>query len=309
MKSFYSQVYDALKDGKSAVIVILAKCFGTTPRKAGTKMAVFSDDTVYGTIGGGNTEFVSINEAKGIFETEESFVRDIDIIESGNGSVKVIFKYIEANDKNISVFKKITEAFDEKREKWILIDTERDIALSEKRFGGFADFDVDRNLYTEPLSKSGTVYIFGGGHVAQKLAAILPELNFRTVVYEDREMFANRAYFPKVDEIILAPYEAIRERIEITEKDYAVIVTRGHLYDYECLKTAMMSNACYVGVMGSRDKLKTAYTRLKEDGVSEGEFRRIHSPIGIEIGSETPMEVAISIAAQLIKVRSDGRSC
>lgn len=307
MKKFYSEIYDKLNSGQDAVLVILAKCFGTTPRKAGTKMAVFSDGTLTGTVGGGNTEFVSINKANEILKTKISCLEDIDIIESGNGSVKVLFKYIGANDENCRAFMDIVNALDENDEKWVQIDLENNVKISTKRFGGGADFDTDRNLYTEPVSKSGTVYIFGGGHVAQKLAKLLPSLNFRTVLYEDRQMFADRKFFPDVDEIIFAPYEDITEKIDITEKDYTVIVTRGHLYDYECLKTSLESKACYVGIMGSKDKLRTAYTKLKEDGFDEKEFGRIYSPIGIEIGSETPMEVAVSIAAQLIKIRSDRR--
>ena len=307
MKNFYKEIFDKLNEGQDAVLVILAKCFGTTPRKAGTKMAVFADGSLTGTVGGGNTEFVSINKAKEIFESKKSCIEDIDIIESGNGSVKVLFKYIEANKENIEVIGEIINALDEHEEKWVQISADADIKIGSKRFGGGADFDMDRNLYTEPVSKSGTVYIFGGGHVAQKLAKILPELNFRTVLYEDREMFADRKFFPLVDEIIFAPYEDITKKIDITEKDYTVIVTRGHLYDYECLKTSLESKACYVGIMGSKDKLRTAYTKLKEDGFDETEFSRIYSPIGIEIGSETPMEVAVSIAAQLIKIRSDRR--
>lgn len=295
MKNFYTEILNRITLGESAVIAVITKCRGTTPRKAGAMMAVFSDGSVTGTIGGGSTEFFAIRDSKNILSEKSSLIKDYDIIESGNGSVTVLFKYIPSDGYYKEVFKNIITAFDENKEKYINFNIESAVSLDDTPYG----------LYSEPTCGDGKVYIFGGGHVAQKLAALLYELEFSTVIYEDREMFANRNFFPFADKIIFAPYEKITENISISPNDYAVIVTRGHLYDYECLKTAIKSGVKYIGIMGSRDKLKTAYTKLKEDGFSEKDFGRIFSPIGISIRSETPMEVAVSIAAQLIDIRAE----
>ena len=292
MKNFYTEILNRMLVGQSAVIAVIIGCKGTTPRKTGAMLSLFSDGTVCGTIGGGSAEYFAVNDAKNL---SSDTIKNYDIIESGNGSITVLFKYIPSSEHYKVVFKNIITAFDENSEKYINFDIRPPLTLT----------DTPTGIYSESTVSGGTVYIFGGGHVAQKLAKLLYELEFSTVIYEDREMFASPAFFPFADKIIYAPYEDITENITLTPKDYAVIVTRGHLYDYECLKTAIKSDIGYIGIMGSRDKLKTAYAKLKADGISETEFSRINSPIGIPINSETPMEVAVSIAARLVDLRAE----
>lgn len=158
-------------------------------------------------------------------------------------------------------------------------------------------------ILLEPIFSEPTVYIFGGGHVSEQLAPLAKKVHFKVVVIDDRELFANRERFPEVDEVIVSEFEKCFNQLLIDETSYIVIVTRGHLYDGFVLKQAVNTNARYIGMIGSKKKIRTLYQNLKEEGISPDALARVHAPIGIDINSETPEEIAVSIVAELIKIR------
>lgn len=155
----------------------------------------------------------------------------------------------------------------------------------------------------EPIISEPTVHIFGGGHVSQQLVSLAKRVYFKVVVIDDREMFANRERFPEADEVIVSEFERSFERLTIDDSSYVVIVTRGHLYDGFVLEQAVKTNARYIGMIGSKKKIRTLYQNLVEKGIPKGTLDRVYAPIGLDINSETPEEIAVSIVAQLIKVR------
>ena len=160
-------------------------------------------------------------------------------------------------------------------------------------------------LFAEPLVQAGTVYLFGGGHVAQALAHILAITDFRTAVYDQRKQLVSRAFFPEVSARLCGPFPEALERVgTITEDDYIVIMTPGHQGDYEVLSQMLRTPAKYIGCIGSRKKIAVTRERLLADGFTEADIGRVHAPIGLPIGGETPAEVAVSVAAQLIACRS-----
>jgi xanthine dehydrogenase accessory factor len=125
------------------------------------------------------------------------------------------------------------------------------------------------------------------------------------VVIDDREMFANRERFPEADEIIVSEFEKCFDRFNIDDSSYIIIVTRGHLYDGIVLEQAVESKARYIGMIGSKKKIGTLYRSLMEKGIAKETLGRVHAPIGVDINSETPEEIAVSIVAELIKVRGE----
>lgn len=163
--------------------------------------------------------------------------------------------------------------------------------------------------YVEPLIRSGYTYVFGGGHVAQELVPLIAHLEFKTVVYEDREAFADKALFPGVYDTILGDFNNLADKISMGPKDFAVIMTRGHQCDYEVLSQVLKSPAYYIGVIGSRNKIAMTKERLLNDGFSSSNLDRIHWPIGLDIRSETPAEIAVSIAGEMIMCRAQLREC
>ena len=155
----------------------------------------------------------------------------------------------------------------------------------------------------EPIFSEPTVYIFGAGHVSQQLAPLAKRVHFKVVVIDDREMFANRERFPEADEVIVSEFERCFDQLNIDESSYIVIVTRGHLYDGFVLEQAVKTNARYIGMIGSKKKIQTLYQNLMKKGIPKETLDRVHAPIGLDINSETPEEIAVSIVAELIKVR------
>lgn len=159
--------------------------------------------------------------------------------------------------------------------------------------------------YAEPLVQSGTAYVFGGGHVAQELVPVLKRVGFRCVIMDDREMFANKEVFPDADRIIVGDMERIGDYVSIRPQDYVCVMTRGHQFDYYVQKQVLALKPCYLGVMGSKNKIRVVTERLQEDGFTLEEIQSCHMPIGLGIHAETPAEIAVSVAAEMIAVRAE----
>jgi len=183
--------------------------------------------------------------------------------------------------------------------------TEGETLLREKRPKVLVFRHEDRKMEVllEPVFSEPTIYIFGGGHISEQLAPLAKNVHFKVVVIDDREMFANRERFPEADEVIVSEFERCFDQLNIDDSSYLVIVTRGHLYDGFVLEQALKTNACYIGMIGSKKKIRTLYQNLMEKGIAKETLERVCAPIGIDINSETPEEIAVSIVAELIKVR------
>ena len=159
--------------------------------------------------------------------------------------------------------------------------------------------------YVEPLTQSGTVYVFGGGHVSQELVPMIAHVGFRVVVYEDREAFADAKLFPQGVRTVVGKFDDISSKITLTENDYVVIMTRGHRADYEVLEQVMRTPVAYVGLIGSASKKANTFKLLVAAGIPETDLDRIHTPIGLSIKGETPAEIAVSITGEMILFRAE----
>jgi len=156
----------------------------------------------------------------------------------------------------------------------------------------------------EPIVSDATVFIFGCGHISVCLAPLVKTVGFALVVADDRPDFANRERFPDADRIVMDAFEGLLEKLKIDENSYLVLVTRGHKHDRSVLEQAIRTNARYIGMIGSRRKVRMLYENLMEKGIPEDLLQRVHAPIGLDIGAESPEEIAISILAELIEVRA-----
>lgn len=160
-------------------------------------------------------------------------------------------------------------------------------------------------LYIEQIVSPERVFIFGGGHVAQQLVPILSRCDFNCSVIEDRPEYAKSSLFEDKCDIILVEEGTLSKNLpEITENDYVCIMTRGHKDDYLVQAAVLKSKAHYIGVIGSRRKIAAVNEKLMADGFTKEDIKRITTPIGLDIMSETPAEIAVSICAQLIMVRA-----
>jgi len=165
-------------------------------------------------------------------------------------------------------------------------------------------------IFVEPILRTPTLYVFGGGHIAVPLVQFAKSLDFGVVVVDDREELANKERFPLADEVKLGDFSSVARSVEFREDDCGVIVTRGHQHDEtvlgECLSKERLPR--YIGMIGSREKIATIFSHLKEQGVSEQLLARVRAPIGLDIGAETPAEIALSIMAEIVADRYGKRA-
>lgn len=268
-----SKAYECIKKNVDLELVEIVKSssFGT-PRKEGAFMFVDINAESFGTVGGGKVEYLATLYAKELLlkKSDGEKVYNLSQKEASNigmvcgGENHMRFTYLTNDEKSRKILDKLR--------------------------------DDNKN--------KNTVYIFGAGHVSMELAKILHYVGFDTVVWDDRESFANADRFKYSKKIICKPMENIFDEINITDKDFIVVMTRGHIYDYMVEKQVLNSNACYIGVIGSSNKNEVLREKLLDDGFTEERVRDVCAPIGIPIAADTKEEIAISIAAELILFRS-----
>jgi xanthine dehydrogenase accessory factor len=131
-------------------------------------------------------------------------------------------------------------------------------------------------------------------------------LDFRVVVIDDRPTFARKERFPTAHQVIAGGFEKSLQNFPIDGNTYIVIITRGHRHDLECLRQVLDSPAAYIGMIGSRRRVRGVFRLLEEEGYSLEKIARLHAPIGLDIGAQTPAEIALAIMGEIIKVRRGG---
>jgi len=158
-------------------------------------------------------------------------------------------------------------------------------------------------IFIEPVIPEPTLILMGAGHLGQAIAEAADRVGFQVVVLDDRESFANRERFPRAREVIVDSFRTGLSRTTVTVNTFILVITRGHSHDHAALEQAIKTEARYVGLVGSRRKIQLIVENLLEQGYDPERFKRLYAPIGLAIGSETPEEIAISVAAELIAIR------
>ncbi|MBV9895735.1 MAG: XdhC family protein [Chloroflexi bacterium] len=172
----------------------------------------------------------------------------------------------------------------------------RTYAFEEGQVGVFFDLVVPRQ----------TLVVVGAGHVAMPIAEVGRLLDFEVVVIDDRPSFANAERFPHADRIIVDDFTTALDGLEITPSTYVVLVTRAHTFDVHALRKIVSKPAGYIGMIGSRRRVYAVFKLLRDEGVPLEDLMRVHAPIGLDIKTETPGEIAVSVGAELLKVRRGG---
>jgi len=160
-----------------------------------------------------------------------------------------------------------------------------------------------RSFALEPWAAASPLLLFGAGHVSRPTAQVAALVGFRVMVLDDRAEFANAERFPQAQTRVLDSYDDCFAGLPAGPEAFVVIVTRGHVHDAEVLAQALRTRAGYIGMIGSRRKRDAVYARLRGQGFSEADLGRVRCPIGLAIQAETPEEIAVSIAAELIACR------
>ena len=324
---------ERLSAGEDLVLVTVVASSGATPRGAGARMLVGRGCRICGTIGGGAVEYRSEHIAAEVLKEKKSGSHDFSLTKNDvqnlgmicGGDVKVYFRYIPAGDgETLALAAEAEKRFEGGQDMWLLneiSDGGRMCIYSADE--GFFPYEPPlwtkdlmsrkpqsgeregREFYAEQINSSGRVYVFGCGHVAQELVPVLAHVGFRCVAMDDRPEFASRELFPSAEEVLLIDFQRVADYVAIGPEDYVCIMTRGHAFDAVVQAQALRTPACYIGVIGSRHKAAGVRAVLKEQGFTDGQLDRIVTPIGLEIRAETPAEIAISIAGQMILHRAE----
>ena len=166
----------------------------------------------------------------------------------------------------------------------------------------------DLDVFIDVIAPQLTLLLIGAGHVAVPLAELAHLLGFRTVVFDDRVEYANRDRFPQAEEVLVEEFEAGLSVLDITPSTWVVIASRSHESDAVALRAVVESPAAYIGLLGSRRKVSLIFNALREAGVGEEQLARVYAPVGLDLGAETPEEIALSIMAEMLMLRQGGES-
>jgi xanthine dehydrogenase accessory factor len=285
--------------GRAAAGEVVALCTvvgsrGSTPQAAGARMVVLRDGTTLGTLGGGCVEadvrqraLAALSSGKSelaTFKLDHDYGWDDGLICGGTMEI-----FVEVLADSASA-KKYENALRDLR-----AGRSAEIALEFSR-------DAKPATFAERIDPPAKLLIVGAGHVGQALANLAGALDFEITVIDDREDCASAARFPTSKRIV-GEIEAELARVAIDQQTYVVIVTRGHRHDGRALAAVIDSPARYIGLIGSKRKVKTIFDDLLSQGVSVDRLTRVHAPIGLEIAAVSVNEIAVSIAAELIAVR------
>ena len=232
---------------------MIVRSRGSTPRHATSKMLVFPDGHILGTVGGGEVESRVISEALKAIADRKPRLLEYNMADPERGDPGVCGGQLE--------------------------------------------------IYVEPIIPKPTLVIVGVGHVGKAVAHLAKWLGFVVAVCDDRPDFCNQTAVPEADEFYPIPLEQLVEKLPITPWTYIVLTTRGVDVDVLGLPSLLDTKAAYIGVIGSRRRWATTTKKLTDTGISKTKLNLVHSPIGLEIQAETPEEIAVSIMAEIIKLR------
>ena len=161
-------------------------------------------------------------------------------------------------------------------------------------------------LFIEPVGMAAALLVIGGGHVGKALAELGVWAGFRVLLSDDREEFCNADYLPGLHDYVVCPPAEIAENTAITPQTHVAAVTRGLPVDRLLIPALLQTDAAYIGLIGSRRRWQITRKTLLDEGLSEADLARVHAPIGLELGAETPKEIALSILSEIVMLQRGG---
>jgi xanthine dehydrogenase accessory factor len=346
MKDVVRRLLDCLDQDTPLSYCRLVETRGSTPQKAGALMLVFANGAQAGTLGGGCVEAEVKRRALAVlaggkpevarFQLDSDYGWDDGLICGGRMEVLIeplagqrAREYYRELARLIEAGAGATEAvvFDAEESglpapSSYLFDAQGGLVASlAAEDNGRAAERIAAQLKPlldrpRPHAAHGVAYlptlprcrlvIVGGGHVGKAVADLAVDLDFDVWIVDDREEFVSEQRFPRAQRRLAGPVERVLPDLEITPNTYCLIVTRGHNHDEEALYHLAERGARYVGLIGSRRKIRMIFDDLVSEGIKEDSLKKVHAPLGIDIGSQTVPEIAVSICAELVSHRNRG---
>ncbi|MCH2124993.1 MAG: XdhC family protein [Pirellulaceae bacterium] len=344
MKAILQTLADAIRDSRSVAYCRLVETRGSTPQKAGAMMLVYPDGSQSGTLGGGCVEAEVKRRAIALlavggceiqtFQLNSDYGWDDGLI--CGGRMKILIESV-TGQAAVDYFAKLNSviAAGNAATEAVVLTTKDTVQDSPPCYL----FDGQQNLIAthhapsaktcpphiqetlRPLDTQPQAYahqnvaylpilsrcqllIVGGGHVGQAVASLAADLNFDVAVVDDREDIVSAERFPRATQRIAGPVEQVLPEFPISPHTYCLIVTRGHNHDERALYYLAERGAAYVGLIGSRRKIRMIFDDLIAEGVAAERLENVYAPVGLDIGSQTVPEIAVSICAELIAHRN-----
>lgn len=341
-REIYEEIERQLQAGHPVVQATVVQTRGSVPRKEGSTMLVRKDGSLVGTVGGGCGEAGVIQKARlslldGKHREELADLTEDISLESEavcGGTARVFIEAWQPGQDNLKLVDLLKNLSNGKEEvlvhqvvhgeleddprvgERIIVNAEgatlypepvTDLILPPaperiphqlKPIGGY-------EIYSERWNPIPRLVVVGAGHIAEPLESIARECGFDTVIVDDRSLFANRQRFPEASQVVCGPILDVVRQIDLSPHTYVVLVTRGHTLDMDALKVLIEREEplAYIGMIGSKRRISAVYQLLEEQGYKRDLFENVYSPIGLQIASETPAEIAVSVLAEMIAVR------
>lgn len=311
-----------LEKQEKVMLLLAVESKGSSPGRQGFKMAVDTEGGLCGSIGGGIMEIKLVELAKdrltNFDKNESKFLikkqvhnKEVPQNQSGmicSGEQTILFYLLEKTDLEtvqniVSILKNNTDAVLKLTPQYF------QVFENQKLTNDFTFVYVDETafVYAENLGSKNQLYIVGGGHCALALSELMSKMDFHIHLFDDRSevnTIQKNKFAHKID---IVDYDQIGEWIPSGQNIYVVVMTVGYRTDAVVIRQLLDKNLRYLGVLGSKAKMTTLLEMLKNEGFSDEILRGIHTPIGLNIHSQTPEEIAVSIAAEIILVKNVAR--
>jgi len=341
-RQIYKKAVHLLEAGQNIALATVISTTGSTPGKVAYKMLLWGKNAeILGTIGGGLLEAEIINKANDMLPKiqKQLFTFNLDPNRNNEkgicgGTIEILIEtfdskslplFTELSAGNLADAALISNLSPQKSPQKILLkNVGRPESFANLNFSPEVTESIKRlvtkeqtakitspdriQIFVETIALEPMLFIFGAGHLACYIAKYAKSVNFRITVCDDRAEFANKNRFPEADNIVAQSFETVLDNLAIDKDSYAVVVTREHKFDELVLEKILRTDAKYIGMIGSKKKTAAILKNLKERNVPQQALCRVYSPIGISIGALTPEEIALSVAAELVKIRRLGRT-
>jgi xanthine dehydrogenase accessory factor len=339
----YRHIAALLDSGKPFAVATIINKFGSGPRDRGARMIITESGKTFGSVGGGLLESAVLRRSGEVIASRRAalvgFSLDGEIVDASamacGGRVEALIEpFDETMAERRAVYGKIAERLVLRKRSILVTAIGADgggvtalVALAgaegliagdpealKDLEGNFIDTEAPVTVpdkpaplrrYIEPVEPADAVYLFGAGHISRSLEPLCRLVGFETCIIDDRAECANLALFPGADRIIvISSYDNAFDGIAVDRNSGVVIVTHGHACDAAVLYQALRSEAGYIGMIGSARKREVCYAEMRRRGLGDGDIARVHCPVGLPIGAETPEQIAVSIVAELVADRS-----
>ena len=308
-------IHSKIAQNKPVYLLTVCQHTGSSPGRQGFKMVVAKDAEIYGSIGGGVMEFNLVELCKELLQKEKpkAFIKHQihkGTIVDGSGMIcsgeqTVIFYPFDYS--NLDFVVNIVDNFD-KNKSGLLSISPNSLEFSSNNISNtkysFTYKDENNWSYHEQLNQKDILYIIGGGHVSLATSKLFKELGFYTIVFDNRinlNTLEANSYSNKKE---IVDYKNIASYIPESNFAYVAIMTNKYTDDKLVLSKLLNKKYRFIGILGSRSKLELMFEVLEKEGFSKNKLSEVHAPIGIKIHSQTPEEIAVSIAAQIIAIRN-----